>query len=78
MGIELGEGKGLNVVRTNDRQFLIDIRNHKYEYDEIINYIEGKKDLMNKLEKESNLPDNVDMNKIDKLLKEARRIAYKK
>lgn len=78
MGIELGEGKGLNVVRTDDRQFLIDIRNHKYEYDEIIDYIEGKKELMNELEKESTLPDNVDMDKIDKLLREARRIAYKK
>ena len=40
MGRELAKGEGFNVVRTWDRDMILDIRNHKYEYEEIIEYVE--------------------------------------
>ena len=33
---EIAEGKGMILERTWDRQFLLDVRNHKYEYEEIV------------------------------------------
>ena len=36
MGLELAKGEGFNIERTWDREFLLNIRNHKMEYDELI------------------------------------------
>ena len=36
MAKELAEGKGFNVYRTWDREFILDIRNHKFEYEYIM------------------------------------------
>lgn len=74
MGKELAEGKGFNVVRTWDRQMLLDIRNHKYEYDEIINYVEKLYKETDEMSKTCNLPDTVDKKKVNKLLIEARKL----
>lgn len=72
MGKELAEGKGFNVVRTWDRQFLLDIRNHKYEYEEIINYTENLFEDMKQLIESCDLPETVDKYKVNELLKQAR------
>lgn len=72
MGKELAEGKGFNVVRTWDRQFLLDIRNHKYEYEEIINYTETLFEDMKQLIESCDLPETVDKHKVNELLKQAR------
>ena len=72
MGKELAEGKGFNVVRTWDRQFLLDIRNHKYEYEEIINYTENLFEDMKQLIESCVLPETVDKYKVNELLKQAR------
>lgn len=74
MGKELAEGKGFNVVRTWDRQMLLDIRNHKYEYDEIIEYVEKLYKETDEMSKTCNLPDTVDKEKVHKLLIEARKL----
>ena len=74
MGKELAEGKGFNVVRTWDREMLLDIRNHKYEYDEIINYVEKLYKETDEMSKTCNLPDTVDKEKVNKLLIEARKL----
>lgn len=74
MGKELAEGKGFNVVRTWDRQMLLDIRNHKYEYDEIIDYVEKLYKETDEMSKTCNLPDTVDKEKINQLLIEARKL----
>jgi hypothetical protein len=74
MGKELAEGKGFNVVRTWDRQMLLDIRNHKYEYDEIIEYVEKLYKDTDEMSKTCNLPDTVDKEKVHKLLIEARKL----
>lgn len=74
MGKELAEGQGFNVVRTWDRQMLLDIRNHKYEYEEIIDYIENLfEDMKQKIET-CPLPDTVDKTKVNELLIKARKL----
>ena len=74
MGKELAEGKGFNVVRTWDRQMLLDIRNHKYEYDEIIDYVEKLYKETDSISKTCSLPDTCDKEKINNLLIEARKL----
>jgi predicted nucleotidyltransferase len=72
MGKELAEGKGFNVVRTWDREFLLDIRNHKYEYEYIIEYVEKLFNEMQELMKTCPLPETVDKEKVNDLLIKAR------
>ena len=72
MGKELAEGKGFNVVRTWDRQMLLDIRNHKYEYEDIMSYVEELfEDVKSKIET-CTLPETVDKEKVNELLIKAR------
>lgn len=70
MGIELAKTGELNVDRekVGDRQFLLDIRNHKYEYDYLIDYCEKKKAEMDEAIKTSNLPEEIDKNFVNELL----------
>jgi hypothetical protein len=72
MGKELVEGKGFNVVRTWDRDFLLDIRNHKYEYEEIMAYVENLFEEVNSKIATCPLPDTVDKEKVNELLIKAR------
>lgn len=72
MGKELAEGKGFNIVRTWDKQMLLDIRNHKYEYDEIMKYVEDTYNSFKDKIKDSDLPDTVDKQKVNELLIQAR------
>lgn len=74
MGKELAEGKGFNIVRTWDKQMLLDIRNHKYEYDEIMKYVEDTYNSFKDKIKDSNLPDTVDKQKVNELLIQARKL----
>ena len=72
MGRELAAGKGFNVVRTWDRELLLDIRNHTYEYEDIMNYIEKIFDEVQTLMKTCTLPETVDKEKVNELLIKAR------
>ena len=74
MGKELVEGKGFNVVRTWDREMLLDIRNHKYEYEEIMEYVENLFSEIQEKLIDCNLPETVDENKVNDLLIRARNI----
>lgn len=74
MGKELAEGKGFNIVRTWDKQMLLDIRNHKYEYDEIMKYVEDTYNSFKDKIKDSNLPDTIDKQKVNELLIQARNL----
>lgn len=74
MAYEIATGQGFNVDRTNiDREFLLDIRNHKFEYDYLINYLEEFKVKMTEAMENSNLPDKVDMDKVNELLIKVRK-----
>lgn len=72
MGRELAKGEGFNVVRTWDREMILDIRNHKYEYEEIIEYVEKVFTEMKELAKNCNLPETVDKQKVNELILQAR------
>lgn len=74
MGKELAEGQGFNVVRTWDRDFLLDIRNHKYEYEYIMEYVEKLFADMKEKIKSCPLPETVDRNKVNELLIQARKL----
>lgn len=68
MGKEIAEGKGMILKRTWDHDFLMDIRNHKYEYDELISLLDKEKEEMNELMKKSTLPDTIDVKKLNEIL----------
>lgn len=73
MGIELAKGEGFNVKRTWDREFLLEIRNHGFEYDEIMEYIENKHKKFNELIQNSSLKDEIDTNFVNDLLIDIRK-----
>ena len=61
MCIEIAQGKGFNVNRKNiDREFLLDVKQHKYEYDEIIHLLDEKKKEMDEAIANSTLPNDID------------------
>lgn len=72
MGRELAKGEGFNVVRTWDREMILDIRNHKYEYEEIIKYVEQVFTEMKELAEKCDLPKTVDKQKVNELILKAR------
>ena len=56
------------IERTWDHDFLMNIRNHKYEYDYLITLLDKEKEEMDELMKQSNLPDEIDKTKLNELL----------
>jgi hypothetical protein len=76
MGKELAMGQGFNVERTYDRKFLLDIKNHKFEYDEIISKVEQEQLDMDVAAAKSNLKEVLDYNEINELLIKARNFIY--
>lgn len=57
---EIATGQGIDLERTADREFLLTIQNHRFEYDELIEMVEQEKsDLQVGIER-SPLPDHVD------------------
>ena len=74
MGIELAETGRFNVDRSNiDRDFIMNIRLGNATYDELITYLESRKDEMEKAMANSTLPDAVDINKINDIVIEIRK-----
>ena len=76
MAKELAQGKGFNVVRDWDRQYLLDIRNHKFEYEDVMEQLEKEKAEMEDAIKSCTLPDYVDIEKVNNLLIDARKNLY--
>lgn len=62
MCIEIANNQGFNVNRRNiDREFLLDVKQHKYEYEDIIRMLDEKKIEMEEAIKKSTLPDDIDI-----------------
>ena len=78
MGLELAKGEGFNIERTWDREFLLNIRNHKIEYDELIDYIEQKHQEFNEAIKTSQIKEKIDVDFVNSLLIEVRKEQLKK
>ena len=74
MGIELAKTGKFNVDRSEmgDREFLLKIRNHGFEYDEVVKFAEDKKKELMKIAKNSTLPDEIDREFISNLLIQVR------
>ena len=76
MGKELARGEGFNVERTWDREYLLSIRNHELSYESIMEQAMKERAEMEEAAVTSTLPDVVDVQKINKLLIEARTKFY--
>ena len=72
MAKELAQGKGFNVIRTWDRDYLLDIRNHKFEYEDVMAQLDKEKAEMEEAVKNCTLPDVVDRDAVNDLLVFAR------
>lgn len=67
MAKEISEGKGFNLWRTDDRDFLIGIKNGDYTYEYLIDYAEKLLADVNENLPKSNLPDEVDKDFVNDL-----------
>lgn len=76
MAREIGEGKGI-IVRRPNAQELIDIRKGKVDLQSLIDKVESEIKEVDKLFKESNLPDSVDKDFVTELIKSIRKEVYK-
>lgn len=76
MAIEIGEGKGIIVRRTN-REYLLNIRSGEMNYDELLSDAERKIKLVDKIFNDSNLPNKIDKNIVNDLLLKIRKTFYK-
>ena len=78
MGKEIAEGKGLILDRreAGDRDFLMDVRNHKFEYDELMAIVNKDKEELDKVIAQSTIPDKIDEGFVNDLLIDIRKKAY--
>lgn len=76
MAKEISEGKGFNLWRTDDRDFLMGIKNGDYTYEYLIDYAEKLLADVNENLPKSNLPDEVDKDFVNDLLIKCRMEYY--
>jgi len=76
MGREIAEGRGVILERTEDRQFLMDVRNHKFEYDELMAIIEKDNEALDNAIANSTIKENIDVDFVNSLLIDIRKKAY--
>jgi uncharacterized protein len=74
---EIAEGKGIILQRTEDRQFLLDIKLGKVEYDVAMAYAEKITNSLEDLYKNSTLPDESDFDYLNDKLISIRKALYK-
>ena len=73
MGLEIAQTGKVQIYRKGiDSDFLLDIRNHKYEYEYLIKELEKKKEGLDKAITESTLPEHIDPEMINNLLLDIR------
>ena len=74
MCIEIAEGKGIFIDRTHiDRDFLMDVRNRKYTYDELMEKLLELKTKMDAAIEKSEIRENIDVEFINNILLDCRR-----
>ena len=76
MAKEISEGKGFNLWRTDDRDFLMGIKNGDYTYEYLIDYAEKLLADVEKNLPNSDLPDEVDKKFVNDLLVQCREQYY--
>ena len=75
MAREIAEGKGIN-VRRDDAEYLISIRRGAVDLQTLIDEVEAEIVEIDRLFEESDLPDSVDQDFVDKLLVKIRKSIY--
>ena len=74
MCIEIANGEGLKVNRRGiDRDFLLDVKQHKYEYEDVISMLDTKKIEMDKAIENSTLPDDIDIDFVNDFVVDIRK-----
>jgi hypothetical protein len=74
MCIEVAEGKGILIDRTNiDRDFLMDVRNRKYTYEELMSKLLELKARMDKAIEQTAIRDSIDVEFVNNLLLDIRK-----
>ena len=74
MCTEIARGEGVRCDRTGiDRDFLLDIRAHKFEYEELMTILESKKAEMDAAIAASTIPDRIDTSFVNDFLLSARK-----
>lgn len=70
MGIEVAEGKGFIVDRTNmyDHDFILNVRLGKSTYEDVMDHITSKETEMEEAMKKCTLPEHVDSKLLEKIL----------
>lgn len=69
MCTEIANGNGFNCDRRNiDRDFLLDVKSHKYEYEEIMKMLTDKKNIMDEAIKNSKINENIDPSFVNSIL----------
>lgn len=68
MGAEVLEGKPIQTYRTNDREFLLDIRNGKYTYKQIFEMVDEYDKKFKYAADNTELPSKPNFNKIEELI----------
>lgn len=76
MGREIAEGQGINIERTWDKEFLMDIRNHKFEYDELIERLDADKEALDLAIKNSTIKETINVDLVNDILISIRKKAY--
>lgn len=73
MACEIAQGQGMILERTWDREFLLSVRNHKFEYEELIEQLDEEQKRMNQLMVASTIRECVDVEFVNDLIIEIRR-----
>jgi predicted nucleotidyltransferase len=78
MGKEIANGDGIILDRreAGDRDLIMDIRHHKFEYDELLELVNKEEKELNEAIANSKLPDEIDVNLINDLLIDIRKKYY--
>ena len=78
MGKEIANGDGIILDRrvAGDRDLIMDIRHHKFEYDEIMEILTKEEKELNEAIANSKLPEEIDVNLVNDLLIEIRKKYY--
>lgn len=72
MAVEIAEGRGVILKRTEDREFLLGIRNHKYTYDDLMARLTDLENRRLSAQNASVIPESVNVEKFNEWIKTVR------
>lgn len=77
MGIEIARGEGVKIDRRGiDRDWLLQIRNGDIVYEDLMKYLTSRDQEMKDAMASSKLPDEIDLDFVDNLIREVRKEFY--